>query len=139
MRNEIGQFSLELSPDTLSEARARFAELVEQLALDADTTHHVLIAVEEAVQNIVVHGYKPDEWPGRLDISVWRDDGDLVFELRDYAAPVDIAAIKPRVLGPAQRPGGLGLHLIRAAMDDVRYSHAPNGSGNILLMRKRLG
>jgi anti-sigma regulatory factor (Ser/Thr protein kinase) len=98
----------------------------------------VLIAIEEAVQNVIRHGYQPEELPGRLEVTAWCEGGDLVLKVRDYAQPADLAHIRPRAWDPA-RPGGLGLHLIQAAMDEVHYTHAPDGEGNILLMRKHLG
>lgn len=138
MRDNAYHLSLSVAPQTLSEVRARFAALMEQLRLGKEFTQHVLIAVEEAVQNIVRHGYRPDEWPGRLDVAVWCEEGSLVVELRDYARPAALADIHPRSWNP-DRPGGLGLRLINAAMDEAHFSHAPDGRGNILLMRKQLG
>jgi len=129
---------LRVAPETLTEARARCAALTAGLTPEGEIRHQVLIAIEEAVQNIIRHGYRPEELPGRLELTAWREGGDLVLELRDYAKPADLARIRPRAWDPAQ-PGGLGLQLIRAAMDDVQYAHAPDGDGNILLMRKHLG
>lgn len=106
------------------------------LATDQTLRNHVLLAVEEAVQNIVRYGYQPEELPGRIEVSAWREGGDLVVELRDYAAPFNPGQIRPRAWDPA-RPGGLGLRLIHAAMDEVTYTHAPEG-GNLLRLRKHL-
>ncbi len=138
MRDNLDHFTLDVTPETLSNVRALFTALAERLALGSDITHKVLIAIDEAVQNVVRHGYRPAELPGRLDVTITREDDELVFELRDYAAPADLAAIRPYP-PDLDRPGHFGMHLIRAAMDDVRYSHAPDGNGNVLLMRKRLG
>ena len=129
---------LQVAPETLTETRARCAALTARLTPEGEARHQVLIAIEEAVQNVIRHGYRPEELPGRLELTAWREGGDLILELRDYAKPADLARIRPRSWDPA-RPGGLGLQLIRAAMDDVEYAHAPDGDGNILLMRKHLG
>lgn len=129
---------LQVAPETLTEARACCAALTAGLTPEGEVRHQVLIAIEEAVQNVIRHGYRPEELPGRLELTAWREGDDLILKLRDYAKPVDLARIRPRAWDPAQ-PGGLGLQLIRAAMDDVQYAHAPDGDGNILLMRKHLG
>lgn len=131
------RLSLRVGLDNLSEARGRVAALIGVLIADESLRYHFLLAIEEAVQNVVRHGYPPEQLPGRLDLSAWREGGDLIVELRDYAPPADPATIRPRGWDPA-RPGGLGLRLIQAAMDEVCYSHAPAGDGNLLRLRKRL-
>jgi serine/threonine-protein kinase RsbW len=127
-----------VGPENLSEVRNQVAAMTAMLTSDASIQNHVLVAIEEAVQNIIRYGYRPEELPGRLEVTAWREERDLVFELRDYAQPADLAQIRLRGWDPA-RPGGLGLRLIRAAVDDVKYSHAPGGDGNLLRLRKHLG
>jgi phosphoserine phosphatase RsbU/P len=129
---------MRVSPENLSEMRIRLADVVGHFTADGETTNCILLALEEAVQNVIRYGYRPEELPGRLDLNAWRDGGDLVIELRDFARPADLTRIRPRAWDPS-RPGGLGLRLIFASMDDVRYTHAAHGYGNVLLMRKRLG
>lgn len=131
------RLALSVGPENLSEVRSRVAALTGGLTADQTVRNHVLLAVEEAVQNIIRYGYRPEDLPGRLEVTAWREDGDLVVELRDYAKPADLAHIRPRGWDPA-RPGGLGLRLIHAAMDAVDYSHAPGGDGNLLRLRKHL-
>lgn len=130
--------TLRIAPDNLAEVRTTLAEVVRKFTSDTLATHHVLLALDEAVQNILRYGYRAEELPGRLDVKAWRQGDDLVVELRDYAKPADLSRIRPRIWDP-ERPGGLGLPLMLASMDEVRYTHAPEGSGNILVMRKRLG
>ena len=132
------RLTLDVSPENLSEARASLNRLVEELIDDRDAGNHVLLAIDEAIQNILRYGYRSEELPGKLEVTAWREGGDLIFELRDYAEPADLERIRPRAWDPA-RPGGLGLRLIHAAMDEVTYSHAPGGDGNILRLRKHLG
>lgn len=130
-------FTLRVGPENLSEVRRHASVMMAELGLEQSIRDHVLLAVDEAVQNVVRYGYRPEELPGRIALSAWRENGDLLVEMRDYALPFDLGDIKPRPWDPA-RPGGLGLKLIHAAMDEVIYSHAPNGEGNLLRMRKRL-
>lgn len=129
--------TLRVGPGNLSEVRHQASVMMLRLGLNQSVMDHVLLAVEEAVQNIIRYGYRPDELPGRIALSVWREKSDLLLEIRDYALPVDITTIRPRSWNPT-RPGGLGLKLIYAAMDEVNYFHAPDGEGNLLRMRKHL-
>ena len=55
----------------------------------------------------------------------------------DFAAAVDLDKIKSRDLKDI-RPGGLGVHFIAEIMDDFRFGHLENGSGNYLEMKKKI-
>ena len=96
----------------------------------------VVIAVDEACQNVIRHAYNGDD-NGAVELDVLRDGDDLVVELRDYAAPVDVSKIKPRELDDV-RPGGLGTHFIREVMDTVEFLRPADGEGNLLRMVKRI-
>lgn len=137
-RGSKWRIALEVDADNLSEVRARIAAVAERMIPDRRERLEVLLAVEEAVQNVIRYAYAPEELPGRLEATAWLEGDDFIIELRDHAAPVDLGDIRPRSWDP-EHPGGLGLRLIRASMDDVRYDHAPGGTGNILRMRKHLG
>lgn len=136
----VGHYRLSLlvSPDTLGENRVSLTAMVRHFTSDGETTNHLLLAFEEALQNIVRYGYRPEQWPGSVEVDAWLEGRDLVVKFRDFAAPADLDRIKPREWDPSH-PGGLGMRLILASMDDVRYTHAANGDGNVLLMRKHLG
>ncbi len=93
------------------------------------------VAVDEAVTNVVVHGYGG---PGEITIELSADGGDLVVCLRDEAPEFDSVNAAPDELSPAEErtaPGGFGLYLIKQAMDEVQ--HRPLRPGNELTMIKR--
>lgn len=129
--------TLRVGPENLSDVRHQASVMMIRLGLSQSMMDYVLLAVEEAVQNVIRYGYRPEDLPGRIALSAWRENDDLLFEIRDYALPVDFSEIRPRSWNPSH-PGGLGLKLIYAAMDEVIYLHAPNGEGNLLRMRKHL-
>jgi serine/threonine-protein kinase RsbW len=69
----------------------------------------MLLAVNEACGNVVLHAY--DREGGPLKLRAWEGEGSLVIEVSDNGTPV----AKP-LPGPT---GGLGLKLIRQLCDDV--------------------
>ena len=94
------------------------------------------LAVEEAVSNVIEHGYKGRG--GDLTIQFELQDDTVTVRLRDHAKPFKPgAASRPDSEIPLEdRPlGGLGLHLMRQLMDEVRYETLPDG--NLLTMIKR--
>lgn len=116
-------------------------DLVEIGARDAgfdDATGYACqLAVAEACENIVKHGYGAEP-PGDICMEVVASRGQLVVRLEDSGPPFN----------PARRPespaydlsdppvGGLGLVIIHRVMDRVTYQR--RGEVNRLTMRKRL-
>jgi len=98
------------------------------------TARDVVLAVDEACQNIIVHGYKGRE-DGEIDLTLLRYGGGLVVELRDRAPTVDPRKIRHRALHDI-KPGKLGTYFMGAIMDRVEYLPAPGG-GNLLRMYKQ--
>jgi anti-sigma regulatory factor (Ser/Thr protein kinase) len=103
-----------------------------------EQTADVVLAVDEALSNVIRHGYEGQ--PGhRIEIAARmlhdpaHGEGIEVC-IRDFGKQVPLEKICGRDLDDL-RPGGLGVHIIRSLMDSAEYSHAPGG-GMRLLMRK---
>jgi sigma-B regulation protein RsbU (phosphoserine phosphatase) len=96
----------------------------------------VVIAVDEACQNIIRHAYggKPD---GKIELKILRGNEKMILLLRDFAETIDVAMVKPRELDDL-RPGGLGTHFIREIMDEVEFLPPPPEGGNLLKMVKKI-
>lgn len=98
----------------------------------------IVQAVDEAATNIVVHGYRGA--PGALDIGAELVGDSIVITLEDTAPSFDPTSVpEPDLLMPpeSRQPGGMGIHLMRLAMDSVGHASRPGG-GNILTMTRRL-
>ncbi|CAA7621359.1 Serine phosphatase RsbU [Candidatus Terasakiella magnetica] len=122
-------------PETLAEIRAAVTGVTRELGCPDGLTQDVVLAVDEACQNIVRHGYKGGD--GDIILQITRDEDLLVIRLMDFAPSVDMSKIKPRSLDDI-RPGGLGTHLMRSVMDQVDFLPPPAGIGNLLQMVKRI-
>ena len=104
---------------------------------DEKTAQDIVIAVDEACQNVIRHAY--DGEAGELVLSISKHNDNMVVRLRDFAPPVDVSKIKPRDLDDL-RPGGLGTHFIKEIMDNVEFLVPADGEpGNVLRMEKRIG
>ncbi len=99
------------------------------------TAQSIVLAVDEACQNVIVHGYK-GRANGEIVLGVFRHRDGILVRLRDFAPPVDPTKIKPRALDDI-RPGKLGSHFIHEIMDSVAFRPVPDGTGNLLEMIKR--
>jgi two-component system, cell cycle response regulator DivK len=102
--------------------------------------HAVRLAVEEVCLNVMTHGYAGGAG-GPLHVAVERRDDALVVRIADEAPPFDPTRVpQPRLDAPLEErePGGLGWHLVRAMMDEVRHEPA-YPVGNVVTLVKRLG
>jgi serine/threonine-protein kinase RsbW len=106
---------------------------------DADACHALELAVDEAVTNVVLHGYDGLP-PGPIELTFACTDGEAVVTITDRGQPFVPEKIPPPDLHSAweeRQVGGLGWHLIQEMTDEVRY-FPDNQAGNRLVLRKRL-
>lgn len=123
-------------PERLRLIRTVIAEASRSSGCSHDCVRDIVLAVDEACQNIIRHAYGGD--PDReiyLDIRL--DEDHIVFDIVDFADRVDVEKIQPRNLDDI-RPGGLGTHFIKECMDKTEYLPPPEGAGNLLRMMKKI-
>jgi anti-sigma regulatory factor (Ser/Thr protein kinase) len=103
---------------------------------DERTRYACQLAVGEACENIIKHGYGGD---GRGDILVTAEVAptELTVELRDTAPPFNPAGPPPQLDFNRDDPqvGGVGLVIIHRVMDEIFYSR--DGDQNCLTLRKK--
>jgi anti-sigma regulatory factor (Ser/Thr protein kinase) len=124
------------APDTaqLEPVRHRVRAALEGFGCDREFTESSVLAVDEAVSNLMRHGRWPDA-KVEIRLTIQADDNKVIFGLRDFAEPFDPTARELPAAGEA-RAGGYGLLIVQSIMDSVRYSSA--GEGNVLEMTRRL-
>jgi serine/threonine-protein kinase RsbW len=94
------------------------------------------LAVEEAVTNVIVHGYR--EQGGEVGVTCRATRGIVEVQIEDTAPPFDPLSLpEPDLTADIEerQVGGLGIFLIRRVMDGIVYRHE-NGK-NILVLVKR--
>ena len=125
--------------DRLAEVRRLVRDVAEASDAPVACMDDLVQAVDEAATNVIIHGYRgrDDGWIG---VSAELVGDRIVVTLEDEAPVVDPTLVpEPDLSVPPERrrPGGMGVHLIRLAMDDVR--HSPRvGGGTILTLERRL-
>lgn len=97
------------------------------------------VALEEHVTNVLTYGYEAGV-PHRVVVALKVDANCLCVEVADDGKPCDPLATPPvdTSVPLAEKPiGGLGVHLMRAFMDELSY--AREAGRNVLRMRKQIG
>lgn len=123
-----------LSPEQLSAQREAVGEALRSVGFSADFASDVVMAVDEACQNILRHGYRG---AGEVALEIALQQKTLLVRVIDFAPAADLSKIAPRSLETVV-PGGLGLHFMQQAMDTVFWPPPPPGAGNMLEMTKVL-
>lgn len=113
----------------------QFGELHE---LPSRILYAVNLALDEAVTNVVLHGYEGKDG-GKVAIRIDIADGRLTATVEDAGLEFDPLSLPtPNLQAPLEERaiGGLGIHLMRSLMDEVAYSR--RDSLNVLTLRKRI-
>ena len=128
------------NPLYLSGVREFIAGIAKRLGFTEVHCSQIALAVDEAVANIIRHGYNT-----RTDGKIWimvTHEGDsrtglsMQVVIEDEAKQVDPCTIKSRDLEDI-RPGGLGVHIIKEVMDVAMYEKRACGCGMRLTLIKR--
>ena len=119
-------------PMYIAVVRSAVQTLAQKLGMSNEHSGHVILAIDEALTNVIRHGYG-----GRNDQPIWirlkplqidDDKHGIEIVIDDESQGVDLDQIKGRPLDEI-RPGGLGVHIIRQMMDKVSYTHREEVEG----------
>lgn len=116
------------------DAVRRFALAEGLAAVAADA---LVVAVDEAISNILLHAYDALAEPA-VTIEATADCQAIEVVLVDDGRPFNPLEQLPPALegGAADRPvGGLGIHIMRSLVDGLEYCR--DGTANRLVLRKR--
>lgn len=120
-------------PASLFLARCFVERLTERLEFSRSEIEGMVLAVDEACTNIIRHAYS-NRTDQRIVLTFIVHTELIEIRIRDFGTPADPETFKPRDLSDV-RPGGLGIHFIRSAMDEVHYE-SPADGGMLLKMIK---
>jgi len=134
------RMELRSNPAMLCVVRNALGQLAATLGFSEPECREVVLAVDEALTNIIRHAYLGDaERPieasfRRIHASRADKSGDaLEIVLEDRGVTVNSKKMCGRALEDV-RPGGLGLHFIRECMDTVEFSRR-NGRNQLRLVK----
>jgi serine/threonine-protein kinase RsbW len=121
------KMELRSNPEMLSVVRQALGQLASTLGFSEKESHAVVLAVDEALTNIIRHAYlgnveRPIEATfhriQKTQNGRRRDALEIVLE--DRGTAVNPKKLCGRALEDV-KPGGLGLHFIRECMDTVEF------------------
>lgn len=123
----------------LATVRNFTAQMVALSRLPRTDENKIVLAVDEAVTNVIEHGYEPNQ-VGPVEIEILIDDSAFTIYIRDQAKAYDPQTKQDPDIMEHLKSGkkkGLGVFLIRQIMDEVQYKFK-GGVQNELMMVKRV-
>lgn len=118
----------------------KLSEEVESLArsfnYSDEIKNDINVALEEALANIIYYGYN-DDGQHMIDVVIDASEDEAAFTISDDGIPFNpLEKEAPKTDLPLrERPvGGMGIHLIRNAVDEINY--ARENKRNVLTLKK---
>jgi serine/threonine-protein kinase RsbW len=116
------------SKQSLPKIREFVEEELRALKVSEDTAHQLVLAVDEACANSIIHHHLCDE-TSRIKLTISRKGKELLIELTDNGEPFPITDYRPENLSEIIRKrtkGGLGIFLINKIMDKIEVVRHPD-------------
>jgi serine/threonine-protein kinase RsbW len=121
----------------LERLAAELGEFCRRNGLEGEVEFDLNLVLEELFMNTIRHGGCRDQ-AGAARIHLRLDGGAVEVEYRDRGIPFNpLEAPAARIDAPLQdrKPGGLGIHLVRQIMQDVRYRRS-DGENQLTMARR---
>ena len=120
-------------PPAMFIVRTLVDKISSRIGFDDEETDKLVLAVDEACTNVIRHAYK-NSTDKRIVITFTLSMGCFEIMIRDFGSGADPSTFQGRDLEKV-RPGGLGIHFIKSAVDRIEYD-TPPGGGMVLKMMK---
>ena len=129
---------IENDPAELERLSAAVEEIGRREGWPSDLVSRVNLVLEELALNIITHGY--DDGRHEIELSLTSEPDAVTIRIEDAGQPFDPLsdAPEPDVDAPIEdrAVGGLGIHLVRAMMDEIRYER-DRGKNRLTLVSRR--
>ncbi len=127
-----------VNSSSLKDIRTFSRNVFDKINLPQEQKDELVLAIAEAAQNIVKHGYKGvEETSDRMEIKISLNDGELEIGFFDKGKAVVPENIKHRKLDDI-KPGGLGTFFIKEIMDAAVFKKDQKGWVNHLVLTKKI-
>jgi serine/threonine-protein kinase RsbW len=130
--------TLKHSISELETLRSRLAEFGESTRLSTKQIQHINLVLDELFTNIISYG-NTGEAECSIRILLSQDHKILTMEIEDCGIPFNpVEAETPDLESELEdRPiGGMGIHLIKNLMDEIKYER--RGDKNVVKLTKRI-
>ena len=133
---QVFDLSVKASLDNLQVIRCYVDQVGERLGVSESALGDLRLVVDEAVTNIILHGY--EDLDGEVEIHMEADGDAVIIRIRDRAKTFDASHVNAPQLDTAlkDRPfGGMGIFLIKKMTDEAEFLPLAGGGNEIRLVK----
>ena len=136
LTDETTELILPSRIEAINDAASAAAQFVERAGIESDAAFGIDLAVREAVTNAVLHGNRQDE-AKQVKVRFKSSQHLIEITVRDEGEGFDPGCV-PDPTDPQNllKANGRGMLFMRTFMDEVEWSHHPEG-GTVVRMVKR--
>jgi anti-sigma regulatory factor (Ser/Thr protein kinase) len=130
--------SVNASLENLQKVREYVDQAGAQLGVTESALADLRLVVDEAITNVILHGYGNDP-SKKVELHMEGDGDAVVIRIRDRAKTFDPAGVSAPQLDTAlkDRPfGGMGIFLIKEMTDEAEFLPLPGGGNEIRLLKR---
>jgi len=138
MMDKTFELVIDANVEKIPEISALLGEEMETLGFGSEIILDTQLAVEEAITNIIKHGYKKPG--GEIIVSSRISPERIEVQIMDTAPRFNPLSVPEPELDSTiedRNIGGLGIFLIRQVMDEVSYRYE-DGKNILSLTKKRI-
>jgi serine/threonine-protein kinase RsbW len=133
----VFDLSVKANLENLQEIRSYIDQIGASLGVSESALGDLRLVVDEAVTNVVIHGYAEHE--GIVEIHMEGDGDAVIIRIRDHAKTFDPKEVSEPQLDTAlkDRPfGGMGIFLIKKMTDEAEFLPLDGGGNEIRLVKR---
>jgi PAS domain S-box-containing protein len=117
------------APWRLVDIRGSVRDFLSAHGIDTETSDDLVLCVEEACTNALLHSHTEEP----VEVWVAVDAATVEISVRDHGIGIDLDAIDLERLPDPFSPGGRGLYLMQAVVDEMELT---NDEGAVVRLRK---
>jgi len=135
--SQVFEFSTVAELENLKKVRSFIKNSGNTLGVNGETLGDLCLVVDEAVTNIILHGYEGQD--GTIDIQLSREGDSVVISICDKAKSFDAKKVDSPHLDTSladREYGGMGVFLIRKIADEAEFLALPGGGNELRLLKR---
>ena len=115
----------------MEEASEKSLQFCLERGRDRRISNRVAVCIEEMASNVICHGFPQDGREHHLSVRLMHKRGQWILRFRD-----DCSAFDPIRYVPGDgEADGLGIRLVLALADDIRYTYSLNLNNLMILFK----
>lgn len=122
--------------ENLHNMRASIRNFFKRSRLDEDVANLVVLSIDEAVANIIEHGYRLSP-KGTIDISIELTTAKIAIKILDCSQQFNpkSAVTNAHNAINTKKQRGLGLIIIHRCMDDILYRFTEDNKNELVMIK----